>query len=681
MKKRWLSLLMLFCFSLCFIGGCKDTEESVVDKLNINGSDVVLKVGEDKIYTADELFADMLNSGIGAEAAYAKILKMVVESTIPVDANMTASWELLLKSFEEEVESTAATDGTSEDEARTKLLTEQGYSSIEEKKEAYLYDVRLSKLQDKYWDVARDGYYESYLEDRLPYYVKHALVKTSYTSATGPYATTIESSDATALYNIYKWLVDGHDFSDIMHEYSEDTGSQETAIGYHMDITTSFVTEFLHGVISFDALLKGKTSEVVGITNSANFYKGSAANSYNFGVINASDIVVLGENASNGDTKSITTYENVLNSETQVTEEKNVGTISNAYGSYSLYNRSIVFNQTFNNPGISVINYDLGDDKAQNTYELNINGVKQKVLTDENGNIVFVVCARGSSNDLWIHFLTVSVSAFDENIKLFYSMDQDATIAEMVEEKRVELSESGKTEAEITNELNTYKAELEKYQTYVDLKVKNDDTLANRNKVIDELEGYIKTYAKRGITSGTVSGKDQFLTYDMVEYYMNEGNIEIVNANVKTLIENYINAQKELIDFSAINSIVEGWNDYYDLITLANSDEIVSKKIPMECSYVVNGNSSRGTLCKYNYETGFEILMRYMDGNTEMTVADEYKSYHIGDASFTLPEPTKSGFTFEGWYTTSDFSKEATIDTMRSSTNNKTELYAKWTQN
>ena len=119
MKKRWLSLLMLICFGIGFIGGCKDTDDSVVSKLqNVDGNDIVLKIGENKEYTANELFADMLNSDVGAQEVYERILRTVVMNSFDVDKNMTASWELMLDAFEEEVETTALSSGISEDQAR-----------------------------------------------------------------------------------------------------------------------------------------------------------------------------------------------------------------------------------------------------------------------------------------------------------------------------------------------------------------------------------------------------------------------------------------------------------------------------------------------------------------------------------------------------------------------------------
>jgi len=688
MKKRWLSLIVLFCLSIGLVSGCKK-ETGPVDALNINGSDVVLKVGEKK-YTADELFADMLDSGVGAEAAYERILRMVVENSVPVDANMTASWELMLDAFEEEVETTAASSGISEKEARKQLLTEDGYASIEEMKEEYLYSVRLSKLQDNYWDEVRDTYFDAYLNERLPYYVKHVLVKTSYTAARGPYSSIIASSDATALYKVYEMLANDNKFSYIMNQLSEDNqgdnSSAATGIGYHMDMTTNFVTEFLHGVLVFDALLKGKTSEVVGITEAASLYTTNTADSYDFGVINASDIVAMGkgDNATSSSYKGINTYERATDAESD-----SVSSIQSVYGSIdALYSRTIIFNQKFNNPGISVIAYDLEEENTpDNVTALIINGVEKKVLTDENGNIVFVVCAKGSSSDLWVHFLTINVSPFDtfentngkNDAKLFFSIDQEATIAEMVEDKRESLVAAEKTAAEIETEITAYKAKLDSYKTYVD--IKGGEKQTTRNEVIDELEELVKTYAKRGITSGAVAAEDQLLTYDMVDYYMSKGNVTITNTTIKNLVQNYVSAQRELIDFKVLNSITEGWAQYYDRVSLARSDEIVGKKVPLECSYVVNGNTN--TLCKYNYEKGFEILISYtVNGGT---MPETYtKSYYIdadSDSEFTLPTPTKTDSTFGGWYSTSDF-KEGTlvesIDTTKTSINNKTQLYAKW---
>jgi len=380
MKKKMLSLATVLCLGIGFVGGCNKDNNSF-KKLTIEGQDIVLTVGKDSKYTADDLFSGMLSTEVGAQTAYEKILKMIVENSVDTDSNMEASWELLLDSFEEEVASKVASEGMSKKEARTTLLTEQGYSSISEKKEAYFYEVKLAKLQDEYWKEKKDYYFEEYLKERLPYYVKHILVNTGYTEARGPYNSIIDSDDANDLYDVYSLLAKGEKFSYVMNHKSED---KTDGTGYHMDLTTSFVPEFLHGVFVLDSLLKNKTAEVEGLTTDVlsyyvnNLASTSEENDYNFNVIYASDIETLGEKSSVAEKNDISTC---VNDDEEDKETCSGGlSDSTAYGSASaLYTRTIIFNQTFNNPGISVIALD--EDLPNAHYvELTIDGKKQKFL-------------------------------------------------------------------------------------------------------------------------------------------------------------------------------------------------------------------------------------------------------------------------------------------------------------
>lgn len=55
-------------------------------------------------------------------------------------------------------------------------------------------------------------------------------------------------------------------------------------------------------------------------------------------------------------------------------------------------------------------------------------------------------------------------------------------------------------------------------------------------------------------------------------------------------------------------------------------------------------------------------------------------SYNIETADYTLPTPTRTGYTFGGWHTSSDFSGTAVTQIAQGSTGNKT-FYAKWVAN
>ena len=55
-------------------------------------------------------------------------------------------------------------------------------------------------------------------------------------------------------------------------------------------------------------------------------------------------------------------------------------------------------------------------------------------------------------------------------------------------------------------------------------------------------------------------------------------------------------------------------------------------------------------------------------------------TYNVTTATFNLPNPTKTGHTFAGWYTTSDFSGNEVTQITKGSTGHK-EFWAKWTPN
>lgn len=683
MKKRWLSLLMLLSVCLCPISGCTKNATNAVEKLVIDGNDIVLKVG-DTTYSAKDLFGDLLSNESGVKTAYENLLRAIVFNSVEDDSNLDASWDLMLESFNDEVKTYMNSNSVNKSDAEKAVLKEKGYESIDGMKEEYYYSKKLSMLQEKYWNEKSNYYYEEYLKNRLPYYVRHALVNAGYTSTRGVYASSISSSNAKNLYQVYSKLAKGDKFYTIMQDVSEDSGSNKTGQGYMMDLTKdNFETEFVHATLMFDALLRNKTSEVKGLTSEVlNMFKGTNDNGFNFNVIKASDIVALNETA---DQASSSYRPDDITIVDDTTEESSLGSdIRTAYGNESMYTRSIIFNQIFNKSGISVITYDLEDENAPtNTKTVNINGKDVKVLTDENGNIVYVVYARMSS-ELRIHFMVIDVSPFDENAKLFFSMDQEATIKEMVEEKKTTLKQEGKSDEEIETAITAYEKELKEYKTYVD--IKGGEKASSRNDIIKELEDVVKAYAKRGTTTGSVEGEDEFLTYDMVEYYMTKNNVTFKNDTIKNLILNYIAAQKDLIDYKTLTTITDGWNTYYLKASIASSKEMTSKKIPIECSYYT---SNTNKTCTYSYEKGFKINVSYdLNGGSLDENSTYSKYFYIGQSElFVLPtanDISKADHTFDGWYYTSDFkdgTKVTSIDVSNSSVKNKTKLYAKWVQN
>lgn len=280
--------------------------------------------------------------------------------------------------------------------------------------------------------------------------------------------------------------------------------------------------------------------------------------------------------------------------------------------------------------------------------------------------------------------MVIDVSPFDEKAQLFFSTDQESTIKEMVEEKKTALKAEGKTDAEIDTEIKAYEKELKEYKTYVD--IKGGEKVSDRNKIIEELEEIVKTYAKRGTTTESVSPDEQFLTYDMVEYYMEKEKVTFKNQELKNKIQEYISNQKALIDSKTLNTIADGWQNYYSRAKVASSKEIQMKKIPIECSFYTSGDKDKLKPCTYSYEKGFKIKVEYDTNGGSFNEDSAYSKYfYIGQAEeFILPtatDITKEGATFGGWYYTSTFdegTEVTSIITSRSTVKNKTKLYAKW---
>ena len=71
----------------------------------------------------------------------------------------------------------------------------------------------------------------------------------------------------------------------------------------------------------------------------------------------------------------------------------------------------------------------------------------------------------------------------------------------------------------------------------------------------------------------------------------------------------------------------------------------------------------------------YTITYNLNDGSGTMTPT----TYTVETETFNLPIPTKAGCTFEGWYTTSNFSGSKVTQITKGSTGDKT-FYAKWTQ-
>ena len=93
-------------------------------------------------------------------------------------------------------------------------------------------------------------------------------------------------------------------------------------------------------------------------------------------------------------------------------------------------------------------------------------------------------------------------------------------------------------------------------------------------------------------------------------------------------------------------------------------------------SLTATGYTSNITLyAKWNVNT-YTITYYINNGTGTMTPT----SYTVETATFNLPVPTRTGYTFKGWYSNSSFSGSTTTQITKGSTGNRT-YYAKWEGN
>ena len=238
--------MSLLTLSVALLGGCNGSDKNV--------SEIVLEVG-DKKYTAEQLYNQLLSTGTGANEAFSIVLRLVVESSMETSKNIQTAADIAEETFEEEVETYATNNGVTVKEARKQLLKEKGYESVEEMKADIIYNQKLTRVTEQYWETHKGDFYVDYIKNRLPYLVSHVLVKIDDNTNGNKIANNVNVSQAEAekLHDVINRFKNGDEFSYIANHFSDDSGSTASGGAYYMDTTTGFVDEFLYGTYIFDA--------------------------------------------------------------------------------------------------------------------------------------------------------------------------------------------------------------------------------------------------------------------------------------------------------------------------------------------------------------------------------------------------------------------------------------------
>jgi parvulin-like peptidyl-prolyl isomerase len=546
MNRTKLTIATLALVSLVSLSACNNSvttnDEGLI--ITIKGAD-----GTDTGYSADDLFEQYRGNQTGVARFVDAITEVVIRNEInQTDAASTALRNEILAKAEnrvdgvkEQARSNADSNGTNYNTELDTLLESYNVEDLEELKDYFAYELMKEEVEDRYYQdnktnfLLGDDYGPGYLEYRMPYHVKHILVKVS-ASGGDLYNGRISEGEARKLYAVGNRLAlqqNNETFGEIAREMSEDTGSAANFgdLGI-MSKATSFVNEFKLGVYSYDAVFN-QNEEV----NENARDLGVPEFAYDF-----FDTLGLGE---------IPFFAfDLLNQWANVTKDVDGNPVNENNPLY--YPRNILFNGFFNKHNVSVItpeglegSYDLPGFTA--VPELG----NQEVLTDENGRVILVVRAgtgTGEGGYQGVHFIVVERSALIATLN------------------GVSLEDYYTTEIPGTSSFPKNNDD-EDLLTFVNYKV---TTTAN--------------YKERAETVSTeIRNFDRHLSFRMIEQLMAEQAVDFNDETLEEAVLNYFEVTRNSSSFDESLQQENTWNSYIEFLEYQEFQR--ERLVELECAF------------------------------------------------------------------------------------------------
>ena len=542
MKKRRLALTVTVLTSLAVLAGCGEpvkknegviltvTTESGVKEIKADDLFSEYKTSTDKISTYYDAIYEVYVRSLFADKASGLEVKL---SEIKRDADIKVKGEI------ENAKSNKADNNTTFDAEMKKIYESYGVEDETGLKEHFIYELMKKEVREMYFDAeaawtktANDSntwtdLKTRYLEEKLPYHVKHILVKLASTSSSIETAT-ISSTEAIKLSGVVKRLAiqkNGETFSDIALEQSDDTGSKEASgnLGI-MDKDTGYVNEFKLGVYAYDAIYN-QTSVLSDETKALLVSEDAEAK-----LADVSD-----ENFGLGEIP----YDVALNIEKQANKVLSTDGVSINDGNAIYYPRNIYFNQFFNKHNVSVITPANMDGTANATYEAlaGFQAVEElggkQVLTDEKGNVILVVKAGGTAlggSYEGVHFIAIERSALVQDVN------------------GVSLSDYYTTSIPGDNDYPV--AEGKNKPTYVNYMATERTTYQTRaNEVESKIQGF-----------------DSLLDYRIFNQLLDSNQIKILDEQLATFLDSYVNTKFLTAQWDDEEAFVKTWKEWLDIL-------------------------------------------------------------------------------------------------------------------
>ena len=266
MNKKVVSLTLLL--SLLATAGCdasakaKKIKDENGDKVDVMYTYTDPTSEEEETFvTADDVYADLLDSTAGSKALFEAVYKKVIEESISADKNKEIENEVdeEMVTWLQDAKDQAADNGVSQSDMIDALLEEEGVDSTDELTEKKIYEKQKTYVEDDYFDENRNeglNLVNQYVSNYYPVHVKGILVKVADSNYTY-FARSISEDETKKLARTTEALMSGKNFNILASDsnFSDHSTSQITTGGDLgiMDVTTGFNNEYKLGIYTYFA--------------------------------------------------------------------------------------------------------------------------------------------------------------------------------------------------------------------------------------------------------------------------------------------------------------------------------------------------------------------------------------------------------------------------------------------
>lgn len=553
MKKKLMSIIMIFAVTFCFVSGCKnDNEDTEQEILVVEGEEVIATINGVH-YTANDIYGEFLTSNTTVEYMYEKLEDLLISTIIPITNTMRNTVINEVEVWKKDIKEDASISGTAYKEALKTALEGEGVSTEEELIEKKLFEWQERIITNEYWKNSESKYLSDYFANRYVYHISQIVVNVS-TNGNYDYFN-VEPDEAVfkKLYDIVSKLSAGIPFYQVAVEHSDHSSYTSGGdLGMISLNDTSIPNEVKYALASYSKYVEGMDISVPAYLETV----------YGSGIEAIPQLYVdkLMEEDAYGD----------LFYEDDTT--KYIDSLPASFDNSRVYGRNIIFNNIFNSRTFRVIESSTSEETKTVDYvrmpltdKVGYSAKESKnILVNDEGNPIIVV-----RSDTGIHFVSIKKSpavGLAELLK-YYSTDVD---------------------------------ESDDVTTYVE---KSIDPTVQESRIA-EINALAREYATLAVAdNASFNGNEDFIRYDMFLSYLGKSNqgvtFEIKNDQIETMILDYINNKKARVQSQINNVFLEGYELYANSAEHADNPLIV-KEIPiLKCL--------DNKFCTYNYADGFKL--------------------------------------------------------------------------